>query len=155
MGWQGTAHVGAGRQGRGGAAKTGHISGGKGIAKGTMGAHGKVLPRNDCDRVGPTWTKPRVVLDDEGYELVQPRRIRVGAGDSKGDEGGPTTNGGGDGGAWTTNAATTTRRRWSDEDDSDDDGMGEEEVDDVAGGCGAEEDGTWEADPRELRAAYE
>ncbi len=99
--------------------KAGHSSNGKGAAKaysggkadgdGTTGADG----RSQC---GPVWKRPPTVLDDDGYELVQPRRIRAEKGGPKGDAGATTTKGGGDGGTY----ASVVRRRWADEDASDD-----------------------------------
>ncbi len=103
------------------------------------------------------WTRPQQVADDEGYTLVQPRRVYC-KGGADGTElqqsaGGGTTTAavGGDGGD------RTVRPRWADEDDSDaDDGayMDDEGDDDDGGnhdGAQAEQP----TDPRQLRAQYE
>ncbi len=134
--------------------RTNPAGGGKGEARGSKGAEGKTMRGAEGGQGRPTWTKPQAVLDDEGYELVQPRRVRNAGGGPQRDTSAPAVGGGGDHGTWTA-AATTTRRRWSDEDDSDvdvDDDGGIGEGDD---GGDAGENATWEVDPRQLRADFE
>ncbi len=128
--------------------------GGKRSADGTMGGVGKAAATGEDGKGRCAWTRPQTILDGDGYELVQPRRVRADKGTPKGgEEGGkpqhtPTSKGGGDG----ATTAATARRLWSD-DDSDDD-AGHLEGDD--GGGDWEEEGVAEApDPRELRTVYE
>ncbi len=133
--------------------------GGKGAAKGAKGSDGKELRGPGGDQGRPTWARPRVVLDEEGYELVQPRRIRVAEGEPQSGTCTSAVVDGGGQGAWAT-ATTTTRPRWSDEDDSDidvDDGgeVGGDGGDDEGGDGGGDAQWEWEADPSQLRAAYE
>ncbi len=109
------------------------------------GGHGK-------GKGGNAWAKPSPVVDSEGYELVQPRRVRVaGNGDQGGGAGGET--GPTDMRAGTT-APTTARRLWSD-DISDDEHMVDDEADGDEGGGEGEGDTRWQADPRQLRAEFE
>ncbi len=109
------------------------------------GGHGK-------GKGGNAWAKPSPVVDSEGYELVQPRRVRVAG---NGDQGGGA--GGGTGPTCareTTTAPTTARRLWSD-DASDDGDVADEEADGDEGGGEGEGDAMWQADPRQLRAEFE
>ncbi len=94
------------------------------------------------------WTRPPTIVDDEGYELVQPRRVR-GKGDQKGND--PVGLQGSGGGG----SVATTRPRWSDDDDYDEDGLlaaGHDEGDDIGE---AGDDRGEEVDPRAMRAAFE
>ncbi len=100
------------------------------------------------------WVRPQQVADDDGYLLVQPRRVW-----SDGDttEGGPTqathegtARGSGDG-------ERAARPRWADEDDSDADEdayLADDRRDDDGDGPN-EEDTARETDPRELKAEYD
>ncbi len=130
--------------------RAGLAMGVKGGAKGSKGFEA------DAARDGgrATWTRPQVVVDEEGYELVQPRRIRAEQGAGQlGSEGAPAVKGGGNDAGWAT---TTTRRRWSDVDDSDDEGAGDdEELEEGQDQGDVDEAGAAEADPRQLRNAYE
>ncbi len=140
---------------KGGAAGLGGTScglGAKGDAKGGMGGGGKAAPADGSGEGRRTWAKPQSVLDDDGYELVQPRRVRVDKGTPKGgEEGGmPTPKGGGD----DATAAVAARRRWSDEDSDDEGGPGGE--DDGGDDWEGVEEGAEETpDPSQLRRAYE
>ncbi len=124
----------------------------KGDAKGGAGSGGKAAPAEESGEGRRTWAKPQAVLDDDGYELVQPRRVRTNKGGPKGGEAGgtPAPKGGSDGAA----TAVAARRLWSDE-DSDDDGGLEDEDDGGDCGEGAEEGGDEVPDPRQLRKAFE
>ncbi len=110
----------------------------------TEGRHGQSIGK-------ATWGKPRAVVDEEGYELVQPRRVRVEGGANAHDVQAPgqaTSNLGG------APSAVPTRRRWSDDDSDDggDDGDahyldGEDD--------GGEAEGDRGHDPQQLRATFE
>ncbi len=133
------------------------ISGKGGIKDCTNG--GGDATRADAD--GPTrttWTRPSTVLDDDGYELVQPRKVRVEKGVPKGAEETATTKGGGGKGTYAT-YATVVRRRWSDEEDSGDEGMDDQECDEEEAEGDAGGDEAWDSparmDPRQLRAEFE
>ncbi len=131
-----------------GGGKLHHGKSGKGATKAGLGT-----ASGNCGKgeVATGWTRPPTVCDEDGYQLVQPRRIRVGKGDPKGDVDATATVGGADQRTY----AAVARRRWSDDADSDDDGMEDLDGGDEGDGCGGDEGGTWEADPRELRAAFE
>ncbi len=140
----------------GGLARPDNGNVGKGTTKGGSGGHGKATPIDEHEKGGNAWTRPKTVWDAEGYQLVQPRRVRTSQG---GPTGGPRTAAAGaeedgDGGAGIT---TTTRRRWSDDEDSDADCMDGDEVDDGEDGARDNADGTdaWNSDPGLLRATYE
>ncbi len=101
---------------------------------------------------GNAWARPSPVVDSEGYELVQPRRVRVvGCGSHGGGaEGGTVPTG-------RSNDATTpaaARRLWSDE-DSDDGDMDDDEAGGDGDEGGAGDDKDWQPDPRQLRAEFE
>ncbi len=117
----------------------------EGVSVGGSGKHGK-------GKGSTVWTKPNPVVDSDGYELVQPRRVRATGDRSHENAGGEETAPTDMRDDATTHA--TARRLWSD-DISDDGGL----VDDAEGGDGEErgEEGgaDWQADPRQLRAEYE
>ncbi len=102
------------------------------------------------------WVRPPLVADDEGFTLVQPRRMYCKGGASGSDlqlstDGGTTTTGGGDGGN------RETRPRWADEDDSDADDdayMDDDRYEDDGGDHGGAQE-TQCADPKELKAEYD
>ncbi len=142
-------------------ATTGHGKGHTGATRdlGTKGGAresdrggGKPTTNEGCDDGRCAWTRPQPVLDEEGYELVQPRRVRADKGGPKGGnaDGAPATKGATDMGA----AAVEARRLWSDDSDDedwpvDDDGDGED-------GEGGDADGGNETpDPKQLRNTYE
>ncbi len=126
--------------------------GGKSACKGGAGGDGgKATPIGDGGGSGSGWSRPPAVYDDDGFELVQPRRVRAGGGHQ---------DNGAVGGKGTSDSDTTTRAtrpRWADVDGSDDDIALE--------GCdGADEDGDADegedgeerpADPRKQRAEFE
>ncbi len=123
---------------------------GKGDNKGGagLGDGGKATPTTGKVGWGGSWTRPPTILDEEGYELVQPRRVRE-KGDPKGGD--PAVPQGICGGG----AVATNRRRWSDEDDADGDDLLGDGVDEGGRDGGANEEGGEEADPRSMRAAFE
>ncbi len=124
---------------------------GKGPAKGGM-AQG-VNAMSERGKGGKVaWERPRAVVDDEGYQLVQPRRIRAG-GDGDGGGAHAPAQSGND--VVDQHAAVPTRRRWTDVDSDDDDDACD--VDDCGDGDGdgANCGGDWGPDPRQLRAAFE
>ncbi len=126
----------------------------EGGPKGREGKNGKPTSPGNNGEGQRLWTKPQTVLDDEGYRLVQPRRVRTTKGNPKGDDGGGNTASGGEtvGGGTTVEA----RRRWSDDSDDDDWAMDEDEDDDGDAGDWAEqEDADTTPDPRQLRTTYE
>ncbi len=131
--------------------------GGKG-AKGDRGVGGPTVPgtgnSSQANAVASppnhgdsrtTWGKPRAVVDEEGYQLVQPRRVRTEC--SNFDGSAPTYTG-------SPPAAVPTRRRWSDEVSDDGDGGGDDDYC-LDGDIGAQGNDDWDNDPKRLRAAYE
>ncbi len=103
-------------------------------------------------RAKAAWGRPKMVLDSDGYELVQPRRVRISGGADGGDAQATQVQSGG--GSGEKPATTPTRCRWSDADSDDDEGCGEDHHDEgVCGGADGEDD--WGADPRRLRATFE
>ncbi len=124
---------------------------GKGANKGGAGGagdEGKAAPTTGKVGCKGSWTRPPTIVDDEGYELVQPRRVRD---KEYQKEERPAmsqrTCGGG--------AEAASRRRWSDEGDSDDDDLFDERVNEADDDAGAGEDGIEEVDPRRMRATFE
>ncbi len=98
-----------------------------------------------------TWAKPAPAIDDEGYEMVQPRRVRVQAGDDMAVDQGqePQHN--------VQPTIPPTRPRWAD-DASDDGGDGDEDLQDDGDDWGMEdwgEDDGMDTDPKTLRANFE
>ncbi len=130
-------------------AKAGHGDVGKGASKGGAGDGGKTAPVGGDVGKGGSWVRPPAVYDDDGYELVQPRKVRA-TGDQQGDCT-TATKGASDGGTM----AGTTRRRWSDDEDSDDGDMRDEgdEADGDAWDAGDEHE--WAVDPKQLRTTFE
>jgi hypothetical protein len=100
------------------------------------------------------WVRPQLVADDEGYLLVQPRRVRCKGGTLGGDQSQATVDGTTLGGSDGDRAA---RPRWADEDDSDadDDAYMEDDRHDDDGGDASEECAAQGSDPRELKAEYD
>ncbi len=100
-------------------------------------------------RAKGAWAKPLVVRDAEGYELVQPRRVRVQPGQPERDEAGS----GEQQQAAGAQGLAPARRLWSDE-DSDDDQMDDDDAD-----LEEQEDLEWSddagADPSRLKAEFE
>ncbi len=125
------------------------------LGKGRSGGDGRDGEGHGKGKSCSVWAKPSPVVDSEGYELVQPRRVRAaGNGGQLGSAGGGTgpTNVRDE-----TTAPTTARRLWSD-DISDDGDMVDDEEDgeEGEGGDGDVGDGTcWQADPQQLRAEFE
>ncbi len=125
----------------------------KGTGKGKTGSYeGTADTKGDGGRTqgldGGKWVRPARIVDEENFELVQPRKVWADNGGEKAGNGGAQqqqTTGGG---------ATNLRRRWSDEVSDDDDGMDEDAADDDEDeeDC-AVDDGV--VDPKQLRAAYE
>ncbi len=152
MGWQGPPAAHRGVPLWGGGTRACGDKGGRGSTKGDVGggnAHA-ATDRNSGPK-GP-WTKPPTIVDDEGYELVQRRKVRGEKGGPKADAHGPGDDGGECVGA-TTNSA---RRRWSDVDDDSDDGDmldddGAEDEDEGNDATGGDEG----PDPARLRATFE
>ncbi len=101
---------------------------------------------------GATWGRPKKVFDSCGYELVQPRRVRIGGGAN--DGGVQTTQGQTGDGSGERPATMQAKCRWSDA-DSDDDGECEEDPCDEDEGDGAGGEDDWTTDPRQLRATFE
>ncbi len=145
---KGMPPVGAGGK-EGGRAKAGHGDGGKGTSKASAGAGGKASSALSETGKANGWGRPPAVYDEEGFQLVQPRRARAKGGNL---EGGTTgSKGASDGGA----AAPAARPRWSDDDGFDDDEL-LGDGDDAGGDGDACDDGDeWPADPRVLRTTYE
>ncbi len=113
--------------------------GAKGDGKGTH-AHGQG---------GGRWARPAKVLDEDNYELVQPRRVRVT------DAGGKGKGGDSGGRRDQTNACGVgAGRRWSDE-DSDDDVGDDGDEDDGDGGLDEQAQVANDSDPTMLRATFE
>ncbi len=133
--------------------KAGFTANGKGDSKGKRGPEDSATREQGTGKGSSAWRRPQAVVDEDGYELVQPRRVRAGKSGGQEEGGGATaTKGGGRDVAW----ATTTRRRWTDVDDSDDDDVGDEELEEQHDDVGVDGEGGAEvADPRQLRSAYE
>ncbi len=100
------------------------------------------------------WVRPQQVEDDEGYLLVQPRRVRC-----QGDvSGGTQPQAAVDNATWGRgDEGRAARPRWADEDDSDadDDAYMEDDRRDDDGGDPSEECTAAGSDPRELKAEYD
>ncbi len=139
----GKASVGKGAQGGQGAREISAASMGKGQAATSTGETGQGKA---------AWGRPRTIYDAEGYELVQPRRVRIDGGTR--DEGDRTTQGQARDSCNDSPATTPTRCRWSD-DMSDDEGECGEDHDGEGEGDGADDDDGWGTDPRRLRATFE
>ncbi len=134
-----------------GKGKTGNGGGCNGAAKGNAGGGGAAACAGEWGSGHAAWVRPATVRDEDGYELVQPRRIRADKGSPKGAEDYEAAKGNGGKGTY----AEVVRRRWSDEGDSDDDDMDDQEAGEEEEGCGVEDGGAWEEDPAQLRAEYE
>ncbi len=150
--WSGKGPPSAAAGGKsGGRAKAEHDGGTKGTCRGNAGDGGKASPVGGGDGKGTGWARPSAVYDDEGFRLVQPRRVRA-KGVYQDDCTAANVETCGD-----ETTTRTTRPRWSDDDGSDDD-IGLDEGDDAgdvedAGGDG--EGDEWTADPRQLRTNFE
>ncbi len=117
------------------------------------GASDKSSAATTSDKTGGNmaWGRPKVVLDEEGFELVQPRKVRVA---DDGEDAPMQTTTRTDDDRASRRAFTPTQRRWTDIDS-----------DDEEGGCGdanhdgEDDDATGECvhgpDPSQLRAAFE
>ncbi len=125
---------------------------GKGGTKGNKGT-GDDAARDEASGKGrTTWRRPQRLLDDDGYELVQPRKVPTDKGKGKkGEETAPMAKGS----RSSATDAAEARRRWSDVDDSDDDVVDDDELDDGHDEGDAGEGGAVETDPWQLRRAYE
>ncbi len=151
--WNGKGPNDAATAGQGCAQSKGKGGTEKGAGKGKMGNHeGTASGKGDGGRTqgldGGKWIRPTRIVDEEDFELVQPRKVWAGKGGEKtGGEGAhqQQTTGGG---------ATNLRRRWSDEASDDDDGLDDDAADDDEDNDDrAADDGV--VDPKQLRAAYE
>ncbi len=134
--------------------KAGHSGMGKGTTTAGLGGTGNdggTKGMGDSNLWGTSWTRPPTVLDEDGYELVQPRRIRAGKGGPKGGDGATAATGGLDQRTY----AAVARRRWSDDNDSDADDAEDQEDADEANGHGDGDGGNAGTDPAALRAAFE
>ncbi len=121
---------------------------GKGIDGGAEGVGGKGEAGWMQESERRRWIKPARVVDDDAFELVQPRRVCVGKGcEVVGDntKGQRSTEG---------KEAPTQRRLWSD-DISDDDGMVDDEGEEGAGGEDEQGRDERQLDPRQLRATFQ
>ncbi len=134
---------------------------GKGLGPGAMhsggvgacaGAHADALGKGCNDEVDGNrgrpkgaWTKPPVIRDADGYELVQPRRVRLQTDDGAAGKGEQQVSG--------VQGGLSTGRRWSD-DDSDDDQLDDEDdtMEDGGDQGGYDESA---ATPEQLRTEYE
>ncbi len=137
--------------------------GGKGAAKGRTGEGDKAAHMHGRDdgcsaggksagnKGGSAWARPDPVVDSEGYELVQPRKIRVADGSGRG--GGADGDAGPMGKGSDSTTPPTARRLWSD--DSDDDDMDDDEADVDGDDWGDYDEPTQQTDPKQLRAEYE
>ncbi len=127
--------------------------GAKGAAKGHAGGSDGAARMHERDDGRGAWTRPSAVVDDEGFALVQPRRVRADKGGQKGNAGPPTRGASGE----TAAGERATRQLWADVNDDASDG--DDMVDDEAGGDADEDeaggDGEWEPDPQRLRAVFE
>ncbi len=127
--------------------------GAKGGTKGGVGCGGDMATATDGNGGRRrAWARPQPVHDEDGYQLVQPRRIYTDKGGPKGGEASSVAapKGGGDGQATTT----ATRRLWSDE-DSDDDWGPEDDDEGGDGGDGEVQDAEAVPDPGQLRRIFE
>ncbi len=133
-------------KGTSGAAKGGGKGPGAHVGAGGGGAKGD--GKGATGQGGGKWTRPARVLDDDDYELVQPRRVRVADAGGKGD--GDMGQRRGQAGASGVNSG----RRWSDEDSDEEveaDGDEADEGDEVEDQARVADDG----DPARLRATFE
>ncbi len=151
--WRGKGINDAPTAGQGYAQSKGKGGSEKGAGNGKMGNHeGTANGKGDGGSTqgleGGKWIKPTRVVDEEDFELVQPRKVWAGNGSGKAGGAGaqqqPTLGGG----------ATDLRRRWSDEASDDDDGLDDDAADDDEGCDDRAEHGDM-VDPKQLRAAYE
>ncbi len=156
--WEGKGPQGGAPLGKAaGVASAAWSTGAKGGTKGGTGGCGKTGGRAQSQEedggAKRAWAKPRTRIDDEGYELVQPRRVRAEQSGPKGGDGGdaPTPSGGDVGGA----TAVEARRLWSDEDSEDEDWIGDDGCDGGYGEGEVDDGGEETPDPQKLRAAYE
>ncbi len=151
--WSGKGPTDVAGPGQGKAQAKGKGGASKGTGRGHLGNYaGAVSGKGDGVREqgldSGKWAKPARVVDEDDFELVQPRRVRVGKGGDKagGDEAqrqqGMET------------GATDLRRRWSDEMSDDDDELDEGAADDDEANGGQDADDEV-VDPKKLRAAYE
>ncbi len=135
-----------------GGIRAGHSKEGKGGARGEIGKGTADAAAGEHGGPKGSWAKPPTIVDDEGYELVQRRKVRSDVSGVKGSAPAPGHDRGGNASAkW-----TGTRCRWSDVDDDSDDDVGlEEEMEDDAreGDDGANGDDA--PDPTQLRATFE
>ncbi len=121
---------------------------GKGVVRGAEGVDGRGEARWMQEHERRKWVRPARVVDDDAFELVQPRRVCVGrscegkGGDATGQRSHEDT------------SAPTQRRLWSD-DISDDDGLVDDEEGGEVEGDDGKEQGEPQADPRQLRAAFQ
>ncbi len=121
---------------------------GKGVVKGAEGADGKGEASWMQGQERRKWVRPARVVDDDAFELVQPRRVCVGKGrEGTGGDATRRCSPGGEG-------ASTHRRLWSD-DISDGDGLVDDEDDGEMEGGGDRDQGDRQADPRQLRATFQ
>ncbi len=155
--WGGKGPTDAARPGQGKAQAKGKEGTTKGTGKGGLGgcagtASGKGDGGGAQGLEAGKWVKPTRILDEEAFELVQPRKVRLGKGgdSAKGDASGDEVQQQ----ATTDAGATDLRRRWSDEESDDDDMLDGDAVDDDEGDGGEEKD-DGVLDPQQLRAAYE
>ncbi len=128
--------------------------GGDGTTKGSgkgVGACGESEGKGDVacaqGQDARRWVRPGKIVDDEDFELVQPRRVRAGKGnDGTSDERRRQV--------VASDDAAGRRPRWSDV-ESDDEGLGDDDAaDDVGDGGTVQQDGD-EVDPRRMRLAFE
>ncbi len=97
------------------------------------------------------WGRPTTVLDEEGYELVQPRRVRV----TSGEDGAHTrATGRADDDNGCRRTFSPTQRRWTDF-DSDDDDAEYAGADDGGEQGDVNGESKCEPDPSQLRAEFE
>ncbi len=103
-------------------------------------------------KCGSKWVRPKPVEDEEGYQLVQPARVRCKGGIPEGGNVsmGTTVTGDGEGAA----GAPPPRPRWAD-DDSDDDAYMGDDAEDEDDGHSSDERAAHETDPRALKAKYD
>ncbi len=153
MPWSGKGPADGAGPGQGKAQAKGKEGTTKGTGKGQVGSYaGAAGGKGDGERTqglaGGKWTKPTRVIDEEEFELVQPRRVRVGkGGEETGGEGAQRQQA-------VEVGATDLRRRWSDELSDDDDALDDDAADDDEGNGGQEADDAV-LDPKQLRSAYE
>ncbi len=130
------------------AGKDGDCDKGKGSNKASGDDRGQATTATGKVGWKGSWARPPTIVDDEGYQLVQPRRVRD-KGDQKGGD--PAASQGNGGGV----SVATVRRRWSDDDGSDDDALLDEGFGGGGDVGGVGDDGGEEVDPRAMRAAFE